>query len=48
MLHCKVKKVNHQMVRISMGSFLKIPMYIYASIPMYYTLYMYIHVQGGC
>ena len=48
MVHCKVKKVNHQMVQISTGSFLKMPMCIYASIPMYYSLYMYIHVQAGC
>lgn len=32
---------------ISMDSFLKIPLCIYASIPMYYTLYKYMHVHGG-
>lgn len=30
-----------------MDSFLKIPLCIYASIPMYYTLYKYVHVHGG-
>lgn len=48
MVYCKVKKANHQMLWINMGSFLKIPLCIHASILMYFTVYRYIYVQGVC